>query len=305
MEKTATPNVGIFLLLLTLLGTGCVSVESQTKTPEEAALSLSFSSGTELSLRETVLGLGGKFVTFFQQEASERSLVLDDWMGNERALLHWERNLQEETQVSKDARTEYYAKYAAAPIGSQLPDPPKQLFETIKQQGTLSTQSLQEGSTVFLPPFWRVDEEGGKDSTLIWLSKKQYDELVTTRRTDVNLGLFDDSVSYAVGLTDQVKFFVEKLKGSQTPVEQKSVLEINARIDWAHYTLSVNGVQTVVRAIQAQNAFARYTILANPENPLILEIMLSPASRGSLNLFSREAIGEAFWGYEISSVKTK
>ena len=57
-----------------------------------------------------------------------------------------------------------------------------------------------------------------------------------------------------------------------------------------------------VRAIQAQNAFARYTILANENNPLILEIILSPASRGTANLFNLKALGEAFWGYEVIEI---
>lgn len=290
------------LLFLSLLGTGCVSVDTQELSPEEAALSLSLSSGTQMTLRETVLGLGGKFVTFFKQEAENRTIIIDEWKTNKLAKLRWERTLQEETTESKAARQDYFAKYAAAPIGSELPNPPEPVYAETIQSGSLFTQAFLDSTKVLLPLFWPVGEETGEDTSLIWLSKKQYDELTQTRRTDVNLGLFDDSVSYAVGLTDQVKYFIEKIKGSDAAAEEKSVLQIDANINWTNYTLTIDGAPTLVRAIRAQNAFARYVILANPENPLILELMLSPAARGSLNLFSREALGEAFWGYEVVGV---
>ncbi len=295
-------NIGFTLFLLALLGTGCLRVDSQVLSPEEAALSLSISSGSEITIRETVLGLGGKFASLFKQEEADRTVSVDEWTANKSAKLQWKRELQQETADSKTATKEYYAKLAAAPVGTELPDSPKPVYEITTQSGTLATDSLAEASAVLLPIFWSETEPSGDGSSLIWLSKKQYDELIQTRRTHVNLGLFDDSVSYAVGLTDQVKYFIEKIKGSDSAAEEKSVLEINAEIDWTNYSLRVNGVPTMVRTIHAQNAFARYTILANPENPLILELMLSPAARGSLNLFSRQAVGDAFWGFEVVSI---
>lgn len=292
-------RIAFSLLFLTLLGTGCVAIDTQVLSPQEAALSLSLSSGVELTLRETVLGVGGKFVTFFKQEEADRSVIVSEWTAGQAATLNWRRELKEETEASKIARQEYYAKFAAAPIGTELPDPPPPVYETTVQAGTLVSTVLAESSKILLPIFWAEDQEIGQDSSLLWLSKKQYDELIQTRRTQINLGLFDDSVSYAVGLTDQIKYFIERIKGSDAAAEEKSILEVNADIDWTNYTLSVDDKPTLVRAIHAQNAFARYTILANPENPLILELMLSPAARGSLNLFSRQAVGDAFWGYEV------
>jgi hypothetical protein len=290
------------LAVVALLGTGCVSVDTQVFSPEEAAKSLSISSGSEIVLRETVFGLGGKFVSFFNQKEGERTIFVDEWSVNQNATLRWQSALQKETEASKIATKEYYAKFAAAPIGTELPKLPKPQYETTTQAGALATQALAESTDVLLPIFWSETQTDGEGTSLIWLSKKQYDELIQTRRTSVNLGLFDDSVLSAVGLTDQVKYVIERIKGSDAVAEEKSVLEINAEIDWTNYTLSINGVPTVVRAIHAQNAFARYTILANQDNPLILELMLSPAARGSLNLFSRKALGDAFWGFEVVGI---
>lgn len=270
--------------------------------PETAAGQLTLTPETEIVLRETVFGLGGKFVTFFKQEDAERRLVLDEWVAGERVKATWTRELKDETEESKKATQEYYAQYASAPVGTKLPDPPAPVYMTIVESGRLETDALADASAIYLPLFWVKDEMGGQGSGLLWLSKKQYKELIETRKTNVNLGLFDDSVSYAVGLTDQVKNLVERLRGSKEAPEEKSVLEVEANINWAEYTLLVDGAPTAVRAIRAQNAFARYTILANEENPLILEIMVSPTTRGSLNLFTREALGKAFWGYEVVSV---
>lgn len=294
--------MGFGLLLIALTGTGCISAPVSEQRPDEAASVLQLSPQSEIVLRETVLGLGGPFVRLFKQEDEERHLVLEGWHAGVDASAVWSRERDEETEASKQARAAYDAQYANAPIGSDLPEPPAAVFETIKESGTLQTNALSDATSIWIPLFWEVDKQGGDETSLIWLSQAQYDELFQTRHTQVNLGLFDDSVSYAVGLTDQVKNFVERIKGNTADTEEKSVLDIEADIDWGTYTLLVNGVTTEVQTIRAQNAFARYTILANRQNPLILELMLSPASRGSLNVFSRESLGKAFWGYEVVSI---
>lgn len=290
------------ILTIALLGAGCVSVPMAKVDPQTAADELTLTPETEMVLRETVFGLGGKFVTFFKQEDAKRRLFLNDWIAGERASATWSRELIKETEESKKATQEYYAQYASVPVGTELPAQPVPVYTTIRESGRLETDALADASALYLPLFWVNGEIGGKGSGLLWLSQKQYKELIETRKTSINLGLFDDSISYAVGLTDQVKNLVERLRGSKEAPEEKSVLEVEANINWAEYTLLVNGIQTSVRAIRAQNAFARYTILANEENPLILEITVSPATRGSLNLFTREALGQAFWGYEVVSI---
>ncbi len=293
---------GLALAMLMLIGSGCVGASVSQTSPDEAAALLHVQPGDEIAIRETVLGIGGPFVKFFKRQDAELTLVIQQWMAGVQAEMNWNRELQQETEDSKKAREAYEAQYANAPIGSELPPKPEPVLETITQSGTLTTKSLADALHVFLPIFWKTDETLGEESSLIWISQKQYDELIQTRRTKINLGLFDDSVSYAVGLTDQVKQLVEKLKGAEETPEGKNVLDVEADIEWGTYDLVVDGIVTTVQTIQAQNAFARYTILANRQNPLILEIMLSPASQGSLHLFSRESIGESFWGYEVVSI---
>ncbi|MBM5789473.1 hypothetical protein FJZ23_00050 [Candidatus Parcubacteria bacterium] len=290
------------LCLMTLLGAGCVSLPVSQQSPEAAAAGLQLTPGSELVLRGTVFGLGGKFVKLFKQENADTRLLLDHWEAGAQARATWERVLKRETEESKKATQDYYAQYASAPIGTKAPEPPEPVYVTHTETGILETEALSNATSIHLPLFWIQGQTGGQGSGLIWLSQTQYRELFETRKTDINLGLFDDSVSYAIGLTDHVKSLVERLRGSTEPPEEQNVLEVKADINWGEYVLTVDGVSTTVQAIRAQNAFARYTILANEQNPLILEIMVSPATRGSLNLFTRDALGKAFWGYEVVSI---
>lgn|GEM_PF-405088 len=296
----------ILTSLLLFLGSGCVPIPASTMTPEQTASALSFEVGDHLYLRETILGVGGTLVKLLNGIEATRDVLIEEWVPGERARLTWTRKYKTETKESVSAREEYKKNYATSPIGTQLPESPKVIYETVTENGALSSDDLRNGQRVLLPLFWKDETQLKKQTSLLWLSTAQYQELLTTRKTTVNLGLFDQSFSQAVGVTDQLREFVEKIQnGSQAQLEKQNVLQIDAEIDWVTYPLEWNGARVAVRAIRAHNTFARYTILANEKNPLILEVILTPASRGSLNLLSFTGIREGFWGYEVTALKTK
>jgi len=302
-------SVGLTCCAFLFVGGGCIQQIVSDKTPEQTASLLNLEAGSKITLRETILGVGGKVISLFEGTDADRIISVKSWEPKVRGVFSWERSLKQETLASTSAREKYFEDYASASIGTQLPNPPEPVYETIVENGLLETNSLDNGNKISLPIFWQEDQNTDDqnlkdDSTLIWLSNKQYKELVENRRTEIHLGLFDDSVSYITVLTDQIESFIDQLKGETPVAKEKNLSEIEADISWKTYRLKVNDELIDVRAIQAQNAFARYTILANENNPLILEIILSPASRGTANLFSLKAIGEAFWGYEVTSITT-
>ncbi|MBI4713983.1 hypothetical protein HY771_02250 [Candidatus Uhrbacteria bacterium] len=295
-------NAFVFLILI-FLGVGCTQPNVSDQTPEDSAAALKLSTESTISIRETILGIGGKFVSLFGETDAERILTINSWKPSLSAEVAWQRSLKHETLISEESRKQYFKDYASASIGTQLPNPPEPVYETVVEKGSLQTDALESGTKVLLPFFWQKDQNMNDGSTLIWISKKQYQELVQNRRTEIHLGLFDDSVAYVEGFTDQIQTLIDKLKSSEPQEKiEKNISEIEADIDWKTYRLKVNGVLTDVRAIQAQNVFARYTILANEQNPLILEIILTPASRGTTNLFNLKELGEAFWGYEVTEI---
>ncbi|MBI2475153.1 hypothetical protein HYV69_01875 [Candidatus Uhrbacteria bacterium] len=302
MNLRLNRSVALTCCAILFVGAGCTQQIVSDKTPEQAAALLNIEAGSKIILRETIFGVGGKAISLFEGTDADRIISVNFWEPKVRGVFSWERSLKKETDASTATRKKYFDDYTSAAIGTQLPNPPEPVYENILEKGILETNSLENGNKILLPFFWQKDENLKSDSTLIWLSNKQYKELVENRRTEIHLGLFDDSVSYVTGITDQIESFIDQLKGKPQVKDQKNISEIEADIDWKTFRLKVNGVLTDVRAIQAQNAFARYTILANENNPLILEIMLSPASRGTANIFNRKALGEAFWGYEVTDI---
>lgn len=299
----------LLIAVFVFLGAGCEQEIISDKTPEQAAAELNITTGTKIELQETVLGIGGKFVNLFQGTDAPREVTITAFEPNSKISAGWERFFEQETATSKEARNKYFEEFKTAPIGTQLPTPPELVYENITEKGSLETSNLKEGTKILLPMFWKKDETVGNETTLIWLSQKQYQDLVQTRHTEIHLGLFDDSVATVTGFFNQVESFIDKIKSvsqstdsNPTTLQPSNPSEIEASIDWKTYRLLVSGKLTDVRAIQAQNAFAKYTILANEQNPLILEIVLTPASRGSVNLFSRKSFGEAFWGYEVTEI---
>lgn len=299
----------ILLTVFILSASGCVTT-SQTASVDEikaATEALKLQAGTEMLIAQTLLGIDGKIIDFFGGESAERRVIMTDYVAGDRAVLKWSMRSQVETQASVDARQAYEAKYKDAPIGTEIPAKLKPIFETKTREGKLSSISLLNAHSILLPVAWREGDEGIKpDNALIWISTEQYDQLVSSKKTVLNLGLFDDSIASALDISDQVRNFINALKKDSEKISEKEeLLTITAEPNWGTFMLLMDGKEQTVQTIEASNWFGHYTILANRENPLILEVILSPASKGSLNIFSREKFLHAFAGYHVTEIKNK
>lgn len=308
--------LGSILLMLVLAGTGCLSTERSSLSPEEASQALTLTQGSKLVIQPTVLGLGGSLVDWFGGEEAERTVLLNEWNAGESAHLEWSYETSVETEASIKARWVYETQYAESPIGAEIPDPPETEYETKNIQGSLSSSALATAESLLLPRRWEEGDMGEVDSTLIWLTPTQYEELVTTRSTKLNLGLFDESLMNLEETTESIDQLIEQvvdyfgsLAGAEEQaekiaesIEDKNFGQIEAEVQWGDYSLLVNGVRTKVQVISAKNAFAQYKILANPENPLILEVQLTPFSQGQLNILGKSVLPEVFAGYEIIEI---
>lgn len=296
------------LVVLVLVGAGCVQqpVFVPSSDQEKNAEALDLKVGSQIVLNQTVLGLGGMIVDFLGGESEARYITIEEWVPQKSGKLSWKIDTRVETDESLKVREKYDSQYKDTPIGVVVPKKPEAIFKTITKKGELSTSAFDIGKIVFLPAYWQDGEVSAyTDRTLLWVSKKQYDELVNTRKTVLNLGLFDDSLATAAGFTDSIKNLLNKFKqDSEEATDKEDILFVTASEQWGTYDLKVDGKIMKVRTIEAQNWFGRYTILANPENPLILEIVLSPVSQGSFNIFTKEKLLESFLGYEVTEVNT-
>lgn len=306
----------VVISTLVLFGAGCTTVTVSSLTPEQAAQSLVFEVGHEIVVQPTVLGLGGGVVGWFGADEEERLVVIKAWVAGERVSLSWFISTQVETAESLAAREAYEQTYASSPVGVEIPPEPESVYEEQLVSGMIASESLALADTLGLPESWPEGEGGVSTSSLIWLSRAHYDELVSTRSTVVSLGLFDESLMKVEDATNRLTSILDKLSGlldpilgTQEPTEStsdtESLLTLKADPQWGEYTLFVDGVRTKVQVVEAKNAFASYKILANADNPLILEIQLTPLSRGNLELLSTEGFTQGFGGYEMTQINKK
>ncbi len=300
--QSISKQLGLLLATIVMIGAGCTQSVVSSISDQKATDSLSFSSGDELVLRETFLGLGGQVVDLLGGVSTERRVKAGTWNADVLIDLSWSMTSEQETQASIDARSAYDAKYKHTPVGTPIPEPPKQDIQKTETTGLIRATELIDATNILLPHLWVEGEQVTQKNSLLWLTRKQYQALTQTRETRINLGLFDDSLAYAQALSDRAKDLANWLTQSKEQEKREDVLKIVARPDWSAFTLNVNGKSVVVRTIEAQNSFARYTILANENNPLILEVVLSPLSRGSINLFNKKNLFESFVGYEVISI---
>lgn len=300
-------------VMVLLLGFGCSSATVSDLTPEQAAASLNLAALSEIVLRPTVLGLGGKIVDLFGGDADEMTIQLTQWTPGVSVSLSWSITTQEETAASIAAREAYETEYGETAIGEDVPEAPEPEYEETVKSGSLASSVLGDAGVLQLPELWSEGDGGSTATSLIWIGKTQYDELVTTRSTKLSLGLFDESLMQIEEVTSTLTSYLDRIKNiwadntTETPTETDAddLLTVEAKADWGEYTLLVDGTRTAVQTIEASNAFATYTILANPDNPLILELRLTPLSQGNLEVLSPSGFIEGFGGYEVSQINLK
>ncbi len=230
-----------------------------------------------------------------------RTATVDEWTVGQTATLSWTYNERKETDASYAARE----SAAHAPIGEQveMPDP---VYETVMTSGTVITDALGNAERVTMPSYWPEGEYDvrGAENSVVWLSRAQYDELVSTRSSHIALGLFDSTLQSAIDFGDTVENALAKLQGNIATSDAQSnydVTKLTAEGDWGVYTLLVNGTRSNVQVIEAKSLFADYVILANPENPLILKVSVKPLSLG-LGMLSTLSLINSLAGYHVTAI---
>lgn len=291
MTKGGTLLVTSFALLL--LGAGCSQKNVVSATTAEA---IDFHAGSTMTIEQSWLGLTAPG----SSEYGERLVTLTGWSMGESASLSWTMKSRQETEASQVARE----AAAQVPVGqvSIIPDP---VYEDVITTGTIATDALNNAERILLPSYWPEGEYDvrGQENSVVWLSRQQYDELVTTRSSHIAVGLFDTALQNMIDFGTDVSSALAKLQGELATQETSNsdITKLTAEEDWGSMTLTVNGEPTTVRTVTASSLLANYVVLANPENPLILKVSVKPLSLG-LGMLSALSVVKSLAGYEITSL---
>lgn len=278
---------------LLLLGMGCTNPLAVT---EKAAADIAMSSGTTLVLEETTAGLDNPFT-----KEDITNVTVTTW---DPALIEvtWKKTEQQETEASKNARE----SALNSPVGSGVPVPEMQ-YEEIIVEGSIRADGGENGTHLEVPSVWEVGSSdlSGEGNSLIWLSRGQYESLVTTRHATVTIGGIDSLLATLGSYYDQASGLVDKLQGNETSApgeaDVSSLTTLTAEAEWGSYTFVYNGEKVEVQTIVAENAFARFEILANAENPLVLSVIPRPASWVTVALETLHA-DAALEGYKVTQI---
>ncbi len=308
-------------LLLSLGGFGCAdlrlpsfgasstasSAESATSTAFLAAQAVQFIPGDTFEIRQTVLGFGAFLPDLLQSDEGVRTVTIKRFAPEHVAELFWSVTATKETDASKRARAAYEENLRAHPvgIGESYPPPPNVATERMTATGTLLGINLRTPHTALLPVYWkegRYDTLGEK--TAIWLSTDAFQELVRTRRTILNLGIFDETVNDAAknvaGLKDA---YANLRRGASADGKFKDLTELEADAEFIEWPLEVNDEKRMVSAIRAHNWFGEVIILNNEQNPMILKVTLSPAVLATDALAGQSSLVEKLFGYEVRKIR--
>lgn len=155
----------------------------------------------------------------------------------------------------------------------------------------------QEERVVTIPDPWSSYSTGLEDDTFILLPLETYAELAGTGTTHISLGLYDQTISDALGMFDRINVIMEFIGGSSAVGTQQDVLLVTVTDADATDWVRLNGELVQVKTIEASNLFASYVILANPESPVILSLTLKPAARAQFDALA------SFEGFEVAEIK--
>lgn len=243
----------------------------------ETTSSLLFQKGTTLTLQGTVFGFGSTVLDSVSRETTRRFVTLTSFNSGRSLGLEWKMMVK-----------------STEPDGAGEP---------VEVTGALATEHLESHNKLHLPAYWREGDEGViEESGILWLGREQYVELTETGESELRPGIFENLyrfLSFTEGMADTLN----RLQGeADRAAEHTDIYKLIAEPGYGTYRLTLDGEKTWVRTVRASNWFGHYTILANPENPLILEVVLNPLSTGAVGTLSNTKVLDALFGYRVIDV---
>jgi hypothetical protein len=311
--------VPLFLLALGGWGCGSIAIPSlpnlqlpgsgsahATSTPEDLAKNIQFLAGDTFEIRQTVLGFGAFLPDLLKSDDGVRLVTIKRFAPEHVAELAWQVTTSKESDASIKARNDYENNLKNHPvaIGADAPAPPSPEMVKETTSGTLLGINLRTPHSAYLPLYWpegKYDIVGEKSA--IWLSDDAFLELVNTRHTILNLGVFDDALNEAAKNVSGLKDAYGALrKQAEVDGKSKDLTELQADAEFIQWPISVNGETQNVSAIRAQDWFGEVIVLNNRQNPMILKVSLNPTTALAATLGGNSSLVQNLFGYEVKNI---
>ncbi|MDX1411400.1 MAG: hypothetical protein R3351_04540, partial [Nitrospirales bacterium] len=173
------------------------------------------------------------------------------------------------------------------------------------QSGELSLPNLTHARRMTLPLFWPNGELFLSNSTGIWCSDIAFEELKKTSKTQWNSGLLNNPLLGPVQGVAAIEESLNQLESTLTSDDKKkeSSLWIQAGKP-EKFKIMVDGQEREVEVLPAGNWLASYKILHNTQNPMILEVILTPKATPGQILFSPLGLLKGLVEYRIVEIQS-
>jgi len=232
--------------------------------------------GMKIRLSQKGMGTGEKI--FFSDQGVSRTLKMENAIGAEGISFSW----------ASDNNEGANAKDVAAK----------------STEGHMTLANLVGARQMTLPAFWPAGDLFLSNSSAIWLSDQAFQDLKKSHQTSWQLGLKSDSL---MGEAQGFKLLEESLKGFQQGLQADEKKQQAATIFEGGkrskaFPVKINGKDSEVEAIEAENSVARLKILDNPQNPLILQVELNPTDSVGGVLFSPLTMLKPFLEYKVEEI---
>lgn len=282
----------VILGVIALLGAGCSVLDkvgvtdgsgsASTSTALQAAQSIQFQPGDTFEVRQTVLGFGAFLPDFLKSKDGVRLIEIKRFAPFYHASLAW-------TLTAKESNDK-----------GELVD--------VTATGTVSDLNIRNSHSAFLPAYWSEGDLSENERSGIWLADDPFQELSRTGHTVLNLGVFDAEANAAAKNVSDLKSVLSKLRNqAEEDGKYRDLTLMQAESEPIDWTLTVNGEEKHVSAIQAHSWFGDVVILNNRQNPLILKVTLNPITSAAADAATSGNGGmlDKLYGYEIDNITIK
>jgi hypothetical protein len=226
-------------------------------------------------------------------EATRRDVEILALDGRQMRL-RWTGTVRMETGESRKRREEWVRAASNAATGSPpLPTVPAN-YETRTISGTLFFPDGASGASFLLPGLWPEGNVTFPGASGLTLPKGALEELKLRGEAKVPLLL------EARSLREPASILLRRASELASDAHAESPALLRRVAPPRRFTLDVDGRPQEFATVVSANWFGTFEILDDPESPLVLGVLPSPAASPVLDLFAPAKVLKTLLGYRVA-----